>query len=59
MKYMLMLFNGCWGLAQSGMQQAGLVEAVEGFDYGEFARYMFEHDIPELQSQVIDEKYLS
>lgn len=51
-KYMLMLFTGMWGLAQHGMQQAGLISAVEGFDYLEFAQYLFDHDIRELQDQL-------
>jgi thiamine kinase-like enzyme len=51
MQYMLMLFTGLWGLAQSGMQQAGLIPAVEGFDYLEFAEYLFAHDIQELQAR--------
>jgi thiamine kinase-like enzyme len=51
MKYMLMLFTGMWGLAQYGMQQAGLIPAVEGFDYLEFASYLFTHEILELQAQ--------
>jgi thiamine kinase-like enzyme len=50
MKFMLMLFTGMWGLAQHGMQKGGLIPAVEGFDYLEFAQYLFEHDIRELQS---------
>jgi thiamine kinase-like enzyme len=51
MKYMLMLFTGLWGLAQHGMQTAGLIPAVEGFDYLEFAEYLFAHDIGQLQGQ--------
>jgi thiamine kinase-like enzyme len=51
MKYMLMLFTGLWGLAQHGMQTAGLIPAVEGFDYLDFAGYLFAHDIRELQAQ--------
>ncbi len=51
MKYMLILFTGMWGLAQHGMQQGGLIPPVEGFDYLEFAEYLFAHDIPELQAQ--------
>ena len=51
MKYMLMLFTGMWGLAQYGMQQNGLITAVEGFDYLEFARYLFTHDIQNIQFQ--------
>ena len=50
MKYMLMLFTGLWGLAQYGMQTAGLIPAVEGFDFMEFSRYLFAHDIKELRS---------
>jgi thiamine kinase-like enzyme len=45
MKYMVMLFTGMWGLAQHGMQSAGLIPAVEGFDYLEFAQYLFAHGI--------------
>jgi thiamine kinase-like enzyme len=51
MKYMLMLFTGMWGLAQHGMQKAGMIPQVDGFDYLEFSQYLFEHDIPELQEQ--------
>lgn len=51
MKYMLMLFTGMWGLAQHGMQQVGLIPPVEGFDYQEFAHYLFTHDILELHKQ--------
>ena len=51
MKYMLILFTGMWGLAQHGMQQAGLIPPVEGFDYLEFAEYLFAHDISQLQAQ--------
>lgn len=49
MKYMLMLFTGMWGLVQYGMQSARLIPAVQGFDYLEFAHYLFAHDIQELQ----------
>ncbi len=52
MKFMLMLFTGMWGLAQHGMQTAGLIPAVTGFDYLEFAEYLFTHDI-----QALREKY--
>ena len=48
---MLMLFTGMWGLAQHGMQLAGLIPAVEEFDYLEFAEYLFAHDIQMLQEQ--------
>lgn len=51
MKYMLMLFTSLWGLAQHGMQTAGLIPAVEGFDYLEFAEYLFAHDIQAIQAQ--------
>ena len=52
MKYMLMLFTGMWGLAQHSMVESGLIPAVEGFDYLEFAQYLFDHDISELQNQL-------
>jgi len=51
MKFMLMLFTGLWGLAQHGMQTAGLIPAVEGFDYLEFAEYLFANDIRMLLQQ--------
>lgn len=54
MKFMLMLFTGMWGLAQSGMQRAGLTSAVKGFDYLEFAEYLFAHDIDTLRRQHAD-----
>jgi thiamine kinase-like enzyme len=50
MKYMLMLFTGMWGLVQHGLQSAGLIPVMEGFNYLEFAQYLFEHDIQELQT---------
>jgi hypothetical protein len=45
-----MLVTGFWGLAQYGMQTAGLIPRVEGFNYREFAEYLFAHDVKELQS---------
>jgi len=54
MKYMLMLFTGMWGFAQYGMQQAGLIHAVDGFDYLDFAQYLFTHDIREIREQYIN-----
>ena len=45
MKFMLLLFTGAWALAQTGMQQAGLIPVVEDFDYLDFAGYLFAHDI--------------
>ena len=54
MKYMVMLFSGMWGLAQHGMQSAGLIPPVEGFDYLEFAQYLFSHDILKLRQALRD-----
>jgi len=54
MKYMLMLFTGMWGLAQHGMQQAGLIPAPQDFDYLEFAQTLFAQDIRELQTRIIN-----
>ncbi|HNT55633.1 MAG TPA: choline kinase family protein [Anaerolineaceae bacterium] len=51
MKFMLLLFTGFWGLAQHGMQRAGLVPTVSDFDYLEFAEHLFAHDICELQAR--------
>jgi thiamine kinase-like enzyme len=51
MKFMLMLFTGMWGLVQGGMQLAGLIPATEGFNYLEFAEYLFTHDIDALRKQ--------
>jgi hypothetical protein len=53
MKYMLMLLTGMWGLVQHGMQSAGLTPAVEGFNYLEFAHYLFAHEIQELQQVAV------
>ena len=50
---MLLLFNGLWGLAQHGMQQAGLIPAPQDFDYLEFATTLFAQDIRDLQIQVM------
>lgn len=50
MKYMLMLFTGMWGLAQHGMVLGRLIQPVDGFDYLEFAQYLFGHEILELQA---------
>jgi len=49
MKYMLMLFTAMWGLAQHGMQSAGLIPDVEGFNYLESAQHLFAHDVQELR----------
>ena len=49
---MLMLFTGMWGLAQHAMQKTGLIPAVEGFDYLDFALYLFAHDIRQIQEQL-------
>ncbi len=49
MKFMLMFFSAMWGLSQHGMQKAGLIHEVQGFDYLEFAQYLFAHDVKERQ----------
>jgi len=51
MKFMLMLFSATWGLAQYAMQQAGLISPPQDFDYLEFARYVCEYDLLQLQEQ--------
>ena len=53
MKFMLMLFSASWGLAQAGMQTAGLIPVVEGFDYLEFSQYLFANDLRDLQAQYL------
>ena len=53
MKSMLMLVTGLWGLAQHGMQAAGLIPAEEGYHYLDFSEYLFAHDIRELQAQTV------
>jgi hypothetical protein len=42
MKYMLMFFTAMWSLLQQGMQDAGLVREVEGFNFLEYAYVTFE-----------------
>ncbi len=42
MKYMLMFFTAMWGLLQQGMLNEGLVQAVEGFDFMDYAKNTFD-----------------
>ena len=42
MRYMVMFFTAMWGLLQQGMQNKGLVQHVEGFDFFEYAEETFE-----------------
>ncbi len=42
MKYMVMFFTAMWGLLQKGMQNEGLVQETEGFDFFEYAKVTFE-----------------
>ena len=42
MQYMLLFFTAMWGLLQQGMQNEGLVQSVEGFDFWEYANTTFE-----------------
>ena len=49
MKFMLMLFTAMWGLSQYGMVKAGLIQEIEGFDYRDFAEYLFSHDVKTCQ----------
>jgi len=42
MKYMLLFFSGMWGLVQQGLQERGLVRAVEGFRFLTYAEATFE-----------------
>jgi thiamine kinase-like enzyme len=41
MKYMLHFFTAMWAMLQSGMQSAGMVPQVEGFDYFRYAEGTF------------------
>lgn len=41
MKYMLHFFTAMWAMLQSGMQSAGMVPQVEGFDYFQYAQGTF------------------
>jgi thiamine kinase-like enzyme len=42
MKYMLLFFTAMWGLLQQGLLVEGLVPAVEGFDYLDYAYNIFD-----------------
>ena len=42
MKFMLMFFTAMWGLLQQGLQNEGLVQKVEGFDFFEYADTTFQ-----------------
>ncbi|NHJ84704.1 MAG: phosphotransferase [Asgard group archaeon] len=44
MKFMLPLFSASWGLLQHALQEAGLVEKNEWFDYLDFALYLLNND---------------
>jgi thiamine kinase-like enzyme len=41
MLFMLMLFSAMWGLVQDGMLRAGAIQAVDGFDFMEYADTTF------------------
>ncbi len=41
MLFMLMFFSAMWGLVQEGMLRAGAIQAVEGFDFMEYANATF------------------
>jgi thiamine kinase-like enzyme len=41
MLFMLMFFSAMWGLVQDGMLRAGAIEAVDGFDFLEYADTTF------------------
>lgn len=41
MLFMLMFFSAMWGLVQDGMVRAGAIQAVEGFDFMEYADATF------------------
>jgi thiamine kinase-like enzyme len=42
MNYMLLLFTAAWGLLQQGQVLQGAIPPVEGFDYLEYAEYIFD-----------------
>jgi thiamine kinase-like enzyme len=56
MKFMLMLFTAMWGLSQYGMVKTGMIQEIEGFDYLEFAEYLFSHDVKTCQSSYLELK---
>ncbi len=41
MLFMLMFFSAMWGLVQEGMLHAGAIQAVDGFDFKEYADTTF------------------
>jgi thiamine kinase-like enzyme len=41
MKFMVLLYSVMWGLLQSGLEQAGIIPSVDGFDYLDYAQFMF------------------
>lgn len=56
MKFMLMLFSAMWGLSQYGMLKGGLIQEIEGFDYLDFAQYLFSHDVKICQTAYLELK---
>ncbi len=45
MKFMLIFFFSMWGFLQYGLTKQGLVEAVDWFDYLDYARYLIDNDV--------------
>ena len=41
MKFMLLFFTAMWGLLQHGLQTAGIVSPIEGFDCFDYAQACF------------------
>ena len=41
MEFMVQFFAAMWGMMQNGLQRAGLVPAVSGFDYLDYAHATF------------------
>jgi thiamine kinase-like enzyme len=54
MKFMLMLFFAMWGFVQHGLTEAGIVDAVDDFDYLDYARYLIDHDVADCASSYRD-----
>ena len=40
-KFMILLYSVMWGLLQSGLEQAGIIPSVDGFNYFDYASFMF------------------
>jgi len=40
MKFMVLFYSVMWGLLQHGLQNAGIIPSIDGFNYLAYAQFM-------------------